>query len=143
VRFHFSQIAVITDVIANAVLIDIPPLHTAIRDCFDHLKCFQNRTGILFSPAEVIDLTNSRILPELEHESGYILGVDVVSNLLSFVTEYSVLTSLDIALDQIVQKSVQLDSGVIRPCQATTAQATSRHVVVSPILLHHDVSGQF
>ena len=36
---------------------------------------------------------------------------------------------------------MQLDSGVIRPCKAASAQAAGRHVKIAAILLNHDIGG--
>src|SRR5688572_6366798 len=67
--------------------------------------------------------------------------MNIVANLLAFVPQHSVLTPLDVALDEITQKAMQRDARVVRAGQAPAAKAARRHSEVPPVLLDHDVRG--
>src|SRR5215813_2340534 len=54
VFLHFSQIAVVTDVIANPVLIDVPPVHLLAGNIRGHAESFENRAGVGFAAAKII-----------------------------------------------------------------------------------------
>src|SRR5215469_595631 len=133
VFLHFAQIAVVTDVIANPVLIDVPPVHLSAGDIGSHAECFQNRAGVGFAAAEIIDLGNTRRLPELIHEAGHILGMNVIAHLLAFVSEDFVLSPFDVALHQIAEESVQLYAGVIRAGKTTAPQTASGHAEIASV----------
>src|SRR5438552_3343841 len=135
-RLHLAQIAVITNVVTNPILFDVPPLHWPARDVCDYSKSFEYGTRVLFTTAEVINLARSRVFPKLEHETRYIFGMNIVPNLLAFIAVYLIFAAVDIAFDQVAEKPVQLDTGVIGTCQTAASQTTRRHVVVSTVLLH-------
>src|SRR5437867_1427728 len=141
-RLHLAQIAVVTDVVSDAVLIDVPPLHRPACNFFDYSERLQDRASILFAAAEIINFRCARLFPKLEYETGHVLGMNIVAELLTFVAEDLVLTSLEIAFGQITQKPVQFNTGVIGSCQTASAQTAGWHVVVPTILLDHDVSGE-
>src|SRR5215510_16309923 len=67
-RFHLAQVAVVTNVVADAVLIHITPLHGVSRDMRRHLEGFQNRTGIILPATQIVYLGHPRRLPKLVHE---------------------------------------------------------------------------
>src|SRR4051812_36454047 len=82
---HFSQIAVVTNMIAAAGLIDIGVTLLLAGAAFGHLEGFEDRAGVIFTAAEIVDLSTARCLVKLEHEAGNIAGMDVVTNLFAFV----------------------------------------------------------
>ena len=53
---HLAQIAVVADVVADAVLIDVAVALRDAGDGSDHLKSFQDRAGVAFAAAQVVDL---------------------------------------------------------------------------------------
>ena len=120
-RLHLSQIAVITNVVADPVLINVLGLHTSASDRFDHLEGLLNRTRVILATAEIVDFRDSRRFVELVHETRYIFGVNVVPDLFTFVSVNFVLTTLQVALDQIAEKPMEFDSGMVRAGQATSA----------------------
>lgn len=140
---HFSQIAVVADVIANAILVGVAVFHGSARELFGDLKRFQYRATIGLSATDVIDLARAGILDERMNESGNVFAMDVVADLLAFVAEDPVFTPLEIALHQIAKKSVQLDAGMVRAGQTSTTQGTGRHAEISPVFLDHDIGGNF
>src|SRR5438093_2232694 len=134
-RLHFAQVAVIANVVSNAVLRRVRPLHRPPGDFFDASECFDDGTGVRLSSAKVINLPCTGGLPELENETGHILGMDVVANLLTLVAENLVVAALQIAFNQIAQKTMQFDARLVWPCQTASAQTTGRQVVIASILL--------
>ena len=53
---HLPQVAVVADVIANPVLVDVGVLLTFATLLFRQFKSFKDGTGILFPTTRVVDL---------------------------------------------------------------------------------------
>ncbi len=71
--------------------------------------------------ADVIDLLGVRGGDKLTDEARDIVRVDVVADLLSYVSEVFVFPTFEVALQQVGQKAVQLDSAVIWASEAAAA----------------------
>src|SRR5579864_8409737 len=143
VSLHFRQVAVVADMIADAVLIHIAPIHEVAGDLLSSSKSFENRAGVALAATQVVHLRHARRLPELEHEARHIFGVDIISHLFSLVAVNLIFPAFDVTLDEITQKAMQLDAGVIRPGEASPAQTTGGHIEVAAVFLNHDVGGDF
>ncbi len=96
---HLSQIAVVTDMIAYAVFLNVRVNLGLAAILLRDFEGLEDGAGIQFPSAEIIRLAASGVKIESVNEPRYILRVDVVSNLFAFVTEYPVLPSFQIALD--------------------------------------------
>ena len=114
-RFDLPQIAVVTDMVANAIFIDIGVTLGDSREFLNGSESFEDRAGVFLPATQVVHLSDARILAESQDHCGHILGVDIVANLLAFVAKNLVLPLFNVAPDQVTQKAVQLDAGVIRP----------------------------
>ena len=68
------------------------------------------------------------------------MGVNVVADLFAFVTKDLVFPAFEVALDEVGKETVQLDTGVVGPGEATTTQTTGRHAKVATVFLNHDIS---
>jgi hypothetical protein len=90
-----------------------------------------------------VDLRAARILIKSLDKPGDVQRVNVVANLFAFVAVDFVKPTLEVALDQIAEESMQLDSAVIRTSEATAAQAAAAKAEISPIFLNHDIAGNF
>src|ERR1041384_5150560 len=110
-RLHFPQVAVITDMISNPILIGIRVLLLATTQALNEFKSFEDRAGILFATTEVVHFATARIQIEFIHKSRDVLRMDIVADLFAFVTEDGVLPPLKIALHEVTEKTVQLDPG--------------------------------
>jgi hypothetical protein len=106
VRFHFAQITVITDVIAVPWLIYVSIFLAPPGDSFGQLEGLKYGAGILFASTQVVDFGTSRIEVELIHEVRYILGMNVVADLLPFIPVNFVFPSFDVAFDEVTQEAV-------------------------------------
>src|SRR5262245_57711829 len=105
-RAALRQIADVTDVVAFAVLINVfENLLFAAHRC-SHLEGLQDADAVIPPPAQIIGFTDPWRLPEFLDESGDILGMDVVADLLPLVAEDPVEVPLDIAADQVAQESM-------------------------------------
>src|SRR5437870_1745485 len=69
--------------------------------------------------------------------------MNIVPDLFSFVAENRVFSSFNIGFDQITQKPVQFNSGVIRARQAASTQAAGAHSKIPAVFLDEDVGGHF
>src|SRR6188768_4282292 len=129
---HLAQVAVIADVIADAWGIDVSMLLALAGDSFDDGKRLEDTAGISLAAAEVIDLAAARGIGKRLDEPRDVQAVDVVANLLAFVTEDLVLAALEVAAHQVAEKAVQFDAAVIGAGHATATQATRRHAEIPP-----------
>jgi hypothetical protein len=65
--------------------------------------------------------------------------MNIVPDLFPFVPIDLVLATLQIALDQVAEKTVQFHAGMIGSGKTTAAQATCRHAEVTSIFLNHQI----
>jgi len=142
-RLHLAQVAVVADVVADAVLLHVLPFHGPASFPLGYLKCFQNGTGILFAAAKVVNLGHPGGFPEFEHKMRDVMGMNVVAHLLALVAVDFVFASFQVALDEVTQEPMELDSRVIGTGQATAAQTARGHPKVMTVFLHHNVGGHF
>ncbi len=57
VGLHLSEVAVIADMIADPILLDVGVLLWLARELLNHGEGFENRAGIRFAAANVINLS--------------------------------------------------------------------------------------
>jgi hypothetical protein len=107
------------------------------------LEGFQDGDAVGAPAAKVVHLTDARLFGEGLNEARHVVGMDVIPHLLALIAVDFVQPLLDIALDQVAQKAVQLDATMVRAGQTAAAQATRLQAEVAPVLLHHDISGDF
>ena len=96
--------------ISFAVLIDVIIQHLFSGDFFDKSECLQDRDRVVATSAKVINFCNTRGLNEFVHESRDVERMNIVANLFTFITENFVGFALQIAADQVAEKSMQLDA---------------------------------
>src|SRR5690348_6324373 len=128
--------------IAHAIPIDVIEGLPPSRASFSELEGFQNRARILLAAPQVVYLAAAWVGVKLVHETGHVLGVDIIAHLLALVTEYGIFLAFQIAFHQVTQEPVQLDSGVIGAGEASPSQTARRHVEIPAILLHHDIRSE-
>src|ERR1700722_20128017 len=66
---HLPKIAVVTDVVADAVLIYVAEALRFSGGRLHHLKRFQNGAGVVFPAAQVVDFGDPRLIDELEDKA--------------------------------------------------------------------------
>src|ERR1700693_4214119 len=117
--------------------------HPFPAEIFNSLECFEDRAAIGPAPTDVVDLRAAGILIKSLDKPGDVQGMNVVTHLFAFVAVDFVETALEVALDQVAEKSMQLDTAVIRTSEATAAQTAAAQAEVSPVFLNHDIAGNF
>ncbi len=140
---HFAQIAVVADVVADAVLGHVGVLLFFAAVFFGQREGFQNGAGVGFAAADIIDLPDPRGGDELLDEAADVEGVDVVADLFALIPEDFVFAAFEVAFDEIAQEAVQLDAGVVGAGEASAAQTTGGYAEVASVFLDHDVGGDF
>ena len=141
--FHFPEVAVVADVVADAVLVHIGEGLFFSGERFGDLEGFEDGAGVLFSTAEVVDFGDARGFAEFPHEAGHILAVDVVTHLLAFVAVDLVFAAFEIAFHEVAKEAVEFHAGVVRAGEAATAQTAGGHVEIATVFLHHDIRRNF
>lgn len=139
--FHLPKVAVVADVVADAVLVDIGVLLRLARESLCDLEGFEDGAAVLLTSTEVVDLGDAGCLDEGRHEAGNVEGVNVVANLFPLVTKDAVFLPLKVALHEVAEESMEFDSGVVGPGEAAAAQAAGGHVEVAAVFLDDDVGG--
>lgn len=140
---HFAEIGVVTNVVADAVLVDVRENLRFAGELFGNLERFEDRGAVGFATAEIVNLGHARGVDEGGHEAGDIERVDIIAHLFAFVAENLVLAAFEVALHEVAEEAVQFDAGVVRTGQTTAAQAAGGHVEITAVLLHHDIGGDF
>lgn len=143
VGFHFPEVAVVADVVADAVLFHIGEGLFLSGEGFGDLEGFEDRAGVLFSAAEIVDLCDARGFAEFPHEAGHIFAVDVIAHLLAFVAENLVFAAFEIAFHEVAEESVEFHAGVVRASEAAPTQTAGGHVEIASVFLHHDIRRDF
>ena len=101
VRPHFPQIAVVADMVPNAVIRHVSMSLGLVGETLDQGKGLEDTAGVRLSPAEIVDLTAARVLRELVNEAGNVVAMNVVPDLFAFVTVDPVLAVLKVALHEV------------------------------------------
>ena len=140
---HFGEIGNVADVVPFPVFVDVGGEHFLAREFFDSSKGFHDGAAVAAAAAEVIDLARARFFKKRSDEVGYIERVDVVPDLLALVSVDVVGLALEIAFHEVGEKAVELDPAVVGSSETTSAEAAGFHPEVAPILLDHDIGGDF
>lgn len=140
VRLHLAKVAVVADVVADAVLIDVGVLLFLAGEFLGNRKGLKDGAGVLLPSPEIVDFGDARCLDEGGHEAGDIKGVDVVADLFPLVAEDAVFFPLEVALHKVAEEAVKLHAGVVGTGETAPAQRAGGHAEVASIFLDHDVS---
>ena len=70
VGLHLAQVAVVADVVADAVLVDVGILLFLTGELLGNRKGLEDGAGVLLTPTEVVDFCNPWSLDESCHEAG-------------------------------------------------------------------------
>ena len=127
--------------IPDPVLVDVGVDLLPAGELFRGGKRFEDRGAVGLAAAQIVDLAGPGRGHEGGDEPGDVEGVDIVADLLSFIAEDPVFFPFQVAFDQVAEKAVQLDPGMIRPGQAAAPQAAGRLAEVAAVFLYHDVGG--
>ncbi|MEN9470630.1 MAG: hypothetical protein RL630_2363, partial [Verrucomicrobiota bacterium] len=115
---HFSEVGIVADMVTDTVFVHIGEGLCFAGEAFRDFEGFEDRAGICFATAEVVDLALARSGDEGSHESGDIERVDVVADLFAFVTKDSVFAALEVAFHEIAEETMEFDARVVRAGQA-------------------------
>jgi len=135
VGFHLPEVAVVADVVADAVLVNVGVFLCLAGKSLGDLKGLKDGAAVIFTTTEVVDLRDARCLDKSRHKAGDIERVDVVADLFPLVAEDAVFLPLEVALHEVAEESMELDSGVVRPGEAASTEAASGHVEVASVFL--------
>jgi hypothetical protein len=139
VGFHLPQVAVVADVVADAVFVNVGVLLGLAGESLCDLKGLKDGAAIISTSTEVINLSNPWCLHKGGHEAGDVEGVDVVADLFTHVAKDSVFLALEVALHEVAEEPVELDAGVIGPGEASAAKAAGGHAEVAAVFLDDDI----
>ena len=106
----FSQVAVIADVIADAVGFLVGELGPLAGDFEDQLDAFHEAGGVLFAAAEVVDFSRAWVLCEFPEEADDVMAVDLIADLLAFVSKDGVGAFAQGDEDEVIEEAMELDA---------------------------------
>lgn len=140
---HFAQVREVTDVIADAVFIDVLKDLFFAGEFFGEGERLPDRAGVAAAASDVVDLSGAGGFDEFPDKRGDVVGMDVVADLFALVSENLVFTSFEVALHEVTQKSVEFDSTVVGAGETAATEAAGGESEVASIFLHHDIGGDF
>ncbi len=129
--------------VAGAVLVHVFVIHFFAAQGRRAVEGFEDGHAVRASAADVIDFAATRFFIERVDETRHVERVDVVTNLFAFIAENFVELTFDVAFDEVAQKAVQFHAAVIGAGQTAAAQTAGLHAEVTPVFLHHHVTGDF
>lgn len=100
-RFKFTHITDVPDMIPDAVGIRISIIHPVSRDVFTHLNGFQHRTIGKPASAGIVHFARPGVLIEIPEHINQVIAMDVVPYLLSFIAKYRIGVAGDAASHQV------------------------------------------
>ena len=136
---HLPQVAIVADVVSDAVLIHVGVLLILSGEFLSDRKGLQDGAGVSPPSTKIVNLGNAWSLNEGSHEAGYIQRVDVIADLFPLVAEYPIFLLLEVTFHEVAEESVEFDAGVVRTSEASTTKAAGGHAEVAAILLNHHV----
>lgn len=139
VRLQLLQIGYVADMVSRAILINVLVFHRLAGYLRNKSESLQYGYRVVTSTTKIVNFAFSRCGDESLDKCHNVVAVYVVSDLLSFVTEYLVGTALDIAFDQIAEEAVELDATVVGTRQTSAPEAAGWQSEGPPVLLNHDV----
>ena len=125
-RLQLAQVAVIADVITDAVLLGVRDPRPGSGRLRHELDALQKAGSVRRPATQVVDLTGMRILcerPDRFHDVG---AVQLVAYLLALVAVDRVLAPTKRNRDEVLEESVQLDARVLRDAALEEMKATLR-----------------
>lgn len=141
--FESGEVAYPPDVIADAVFVAVDGGHFLAGDLFADGHGFYHGDVALTATADVVHLGDTWVLVEVPEGLDEIVAVDVVADLLPFVSENLVLTSFDGAFHEVGEEAVELGTGVAGAGEAAAAEARRLHIEIAAVFLDHDIGGDF
>src|SRR4051812_1493928 len=121
-RPHLGQVADVADMVADAVLLDVVELHGTTAQRFHSLEGLEDGAAISSAAADVVDLGDSRAARERMDEPRDIERMDVVAHLLALVAEHGIAAAIDMVLNQVAQKAMELHAAVVRAREAPPSE---------------------
>ena len=140
---HFAEVAVVANVVAGAVLVNVGENLGLAGEFLGDLEGFEDGCAVGFAAAEVVDLAGARCGYEGSYEAGDVEGVNVVADLFSFVAEDAILAALEITFHEVAEEAVKFDAGVIGAGEAAAAEGAGGQIKVAAVFLDHHVGGDF
>src|ERR1700722_16578706 len=105
-RLEFSHIADVPNMVADACIIRNGVRKFVATDLLNKPDCFEHRNVCVSRTAHIIDFAWPRRLIKFPECRNEIAAVNVVTHLLSFITENSVRFALNCADDEIGKKTM-------------------------------------
>ena len=130
-------------VVTDPRLIGKRVIEGSTGDLFAERNRLQHRDVRISPTTKVVNRASGRRPVKRVEGSHYVMGVNVVANLLALVTEHGVGIAADGALHQVGEEAVKLRASVLRAGQATSTKADGRHLEVAPVLLDQQVGSCF
>jgi hypothetical protein len=89
-RPYLTQITVITNVVAYAVVIPVGPALFPSRQFFDSRKRLNDAARILLSTSDIVNLSGARRFEKGMDKASNIFRMDVVADLFALIPDYLV-----------------------------------------------------
>src|SRR5262249_566751 len=114
ILFHSRQVGNVADMLSFPVLIDIFVRHFHSGYVLNQSESFEDRNGIFAAAPNIVNRCAARVLNEQVHESHNIIGMDIIPYLFAAVSENLISLFFEITPDEVTEKPMEFDSGVVR-----------------------------
>src|SRR5437867_3375183 len=139
VASKLAEIADVTDVVANSVLLHVVPAYMLAGKFLDELNALEHGSAVLPAAAQIVDFSRPGIPDEGLERGDHINAVNLIPHLFPFVTVYRIDIARNRDAHQIRKKAVQLHARVSGTCQAASSEDPHLQTEVPAIFLGHDV----
>jgi hypothetical protein len=112
-RPAFGQVADVTDMVSRSIFIYVLENLLVPTYGFCHFECFKDRAAVTSPSTQVVDFAASWGDPELFDETGYIVGMNVISDLFPLVAKDPIWSTFNVTEHQVAEETVELYAAVI------------------------------
>ena len=141
VALEFADVADIPDVVADAVFFEVGEVELFACESLADADGLEHGAVRVAAAADVIDFSNAGTFIELDEGGDEVVGVDVITDLFSFIAKDAVLAAFDDALDEVGEEAVELGAGVGGAGETTAAEDACFHSKIAAVFLDEDVGG--
>lgn len=141
VTLEFLNVANVPNVVTDTVVLKVGEIELVSRERLTDSNRLQHGAVRMATPTHVVNFSHAGIFVEVYECRNQIMGVNIVPDLLSLVSEDPVGPSFHDALHEISQETMELGSGMGGTGETTAAEHAGLHPKIPAIFLHQNIGG--
>ena len=143
VLLEFTNITDIPDVIADTVILEVGKIELVPGELLSDSDGLEHGAVRMAASPDVVDFAHTRVFVKVEKGGDEIVRVDVITDLLSFVSEDAVGAAFDDALHEVSQEAVKFCTSMSGTSEATSTEHSRLHAEVAAVFLDENICGDF